>query len=155
MPRPEGIATDMRDNRIAHQDALGRNECPDQRGLRLEPTHKSPSVFHRRNECPDQRGLRQTLLASLLERCNSRNECPDQRGLRLAEPLFNPRFGLRRNECPDQRGLRRDKILDDEAQLREPERMPRPEGIATFDDQGTIIHFLLPERMPRPEGIAT
>ena len=36
-----------------------------------------------------------------------------------------------------------------------PERMPRPEGIATVLSMTSLICMSWPERMPRPEGIAT
>ena len=60
-----------------------------------------------------------------------------------------------RNECPDQRGLRLSLLLNDDVLSRQPERMPRPEGIATSRHLQTSLDGVKPERMPRPEGIAT
>ena len=37
---------------------LSRNECPDQRGLRLQAIFDLVVSMVTRNECPDQRGLR-------------------------------------------------------------------------------------------------
>ena len=130
MPRPEGIATqcfygiaylvsragtnaptrgdcDEHNYLLVNCPLFCRNECPDQRGLRLQsslfaipfavkpermprPEGIATWTSHRffclqtcRNECPDQRGLRPLCLPSGKVVHFSRNECPDQRGLRL------------------------------------------------------------------------
>ena len=114
-----------------------RNECTDQRGLRL-PSGSFPEMWEilSRNECPDQRGLRPIdFLICTHTTIASRNECPDQRGLRLlqvqgtgqakddpermprSEGIETCRFvfficnSTTRNECPDQRGLRQNSSL--------------------------------------------
>ena len=105
MPRPEGIAT-------------------------VRPPRRT-SLPVRRNECPDQRGLRRMLNAVRYIVPSCRNECPDQRGLRQQAPPCSRSTGACRNECPDQRGLRHQLGFSAFLVISWPERMPRPEGIAT------------------------
>ena len=120
--------TEYRPESLAGTNAPTRGDCDSY------PAATSATVYICRNECPDQRGLRlaDRTLYRTIRITLSRNECPDQRGLRhhLAAAFVD--LSKSRNECPDQRGLRRWFLLLDPTSLVGPERMPRPEGIATL-----------------------
>ena len=106
MPRPEGIATapvvdaDIR-VRSAGTNAPTRGDCD----VFFHAALRAASIS--RNECPDQRGLRLFLpvllrLKRLLAGTNAptRGDCDSI----TYTILFTVSFS--RNECPDQRGLR-------------------------------------------------
>ena len=135
---------------------IGRNECPDQRGLR--PVGKIVNKFFQisRNECPDQRGLRQIKGTTNDTKTKSRNECPDQRGLRLGARIASgPRVFLAGTNAPT-RG-----DCDPSMRPQFPYLTWAGTNAPTRGDCDHVhVDWFCkteyrPERMPRPEGIAT
>ena len=152
MPRPEGIATVLA--RPVQILQLSRNECPDQRGLRPFPALLGRTFSECRNECPDQRGLRlfwwslPVLLVQAGTNAPTRGDCDEARSRILTEKGSAGTNAPTRGDCDgDHRAFSRSPDV--------PERMPRPEGIATPPSCSLRSRWKWPERMPRPEGIAT
>ena len=105
MPRSEGIETPG--HRIVGVLEQSRNECPDQRGLRLE-THPMDGAYPRTPErMPRSEGIETCLNRSLPHPLIFPERMPRSEGIETNLDRRGDRaLDSTRNECPDQRGLR-------------------------------------------------
>ena len=154
MPRPEGIATSGLETQCCYDFAAGTN-APTRGDCDLYILLQCAQICIEPERMPRPEGIATRPSVAAICCLSCRNECPDQRGLRLCQDSSTLLVDSCRNECPDQRGLRPGVLAQGADLLVEPERMPRPEGIATIACAAVAVLFILPERMPRPEGIAT
>ena len=88
--------------------------------------------FGPRNECPDQRGLKLFGASQIPAQPFSSERMPRSEGIETVEATYHLPRAYARNECPDQRGLKHNKADANMLQHFPSERMPRSEGIETL-----------------------
>ena len=153
MPRPEGIATNTQAS--SYRSFRSPERMPRPEGIATNAaTTLLLSMIICRNECPDQRGLRHHLNNSSFLPSLAGTNAPTRGDCDFFfHPLFDPLSVPERMPRPE--GIATVSFAVSMVVSVWPERMPRPEGIATSLPSPSTAEEKLPERMPRPEGIAT
>ena len=154
-PRPEGIETYLQHSTLPHQ-LFEPAQKPRPEGIETWRRLSCRTRWRwRRPRSPDQRGLRLATIGRTKQTELSRPRSPDQRGLRLLRyvPPLPDQAG--RPESPDQRGLRLETFVCSVYYTDNPERMPRPEGIATRISRWQCSYLPWQRKCPDQRGLCS